>query len=207
MKKVIVDCDSKTKKFVLPLLENAENVQVVCITGEKNKQEAVSSIVGAVKQYPGEITIVALSALTNIAEAIEQDADAMSKVKELIIVGGSAYVQGDYSPVSECNFGRDPEAAKKVFENHSIKKVMAGLDVTASLAVPEFVKKTFFAVGMLMDNTIVQKKEAFVEIETEGAATGQSVCDNAGEFHQGKTNTEIVNQIDTDKLFSLIFEE
>lgn len=204
MKKVIVDCDSRTKEFVLPLLKN---VQVVCITTEKDKQEAAGSIVGAVKQYPGEITIVALSALTNIAAAIEQDKDAMSKVKELVIAGGSAYVPGDCSPVSEYNFGRDPEAAKKVFENHSIKKVMAGLDVTTSLVIPEFIKKSFLVVGMLMDDTIAGKKAAYVEIETEGVAIGQSVCDNDGEFHQGKTNTEIVNRIDADKLFSLIFGE
>lgn len=207
-KKVIVDCDARIKPFIeLMFKMKFSEVQIEGITTTEEKQKSVDFILDTIRKHPDIITIVALSELTNIAAAIEQDEKTMESVKELIIAGGSECIQGDYSPVSEENFGKNPKAARNVFADSSIKKIMIGLDVTESLMIPSFLKKAFVAMGMLTDNTMVRSKKAYVQIETDGIAAGQSVCDNAGEFHEGETNAEIISYVDSDKIFSVIFRE
>ena len=78
---------------------------------------AVDIIRETINRHPGEITIVALAPLTNIAMAILLDPPLASKVKECIIMGGTAQGIGNIDPVAEFNIWVDPEAAKIVFSS------------------------------------------------------------------------------------------
>ncbi len=78
---------------------------------------ALDSIRNTINRYPGEITIVALAPLTNIALALLLEPDLASKVKECIIMGGTAQGIGNVNPVAEFNIWVDPEAAKIVFSS------------------------------------------------------------------------------------------
>src|SRR6266581_3507000 len=78
---------------------------------------AVDIIRETINRHPGEITIVALAPLTNIAMAILLDPPLASKVKECIIMGGTAQGIGNINPVAEFNIWVDPEAAKIVFSS------------------------------------------------------------------------------------------
>ena len=88
-----------------------------------------------VNRYPGEITILGLGPLTNLALAVEADPKLPQKVAELIIIGGSYGLSamgsqratGD-NPASEWNIYVDPEAAKIVFEA-GFRLLAIGLDV------------------------------------------------------------------------------
>ncbi|PLW80845.1 nucleoside hydrolase [Candidatus Woesearchaeota archaeon] len=75
-----------------------------------------------------EISLIALGPLTNIANAILKNPKTMSKLKELIIMGGAVKVPGNQSKVAEFNIFTDPEAAKIVFDS-DIKKTLIPLDV------------------------------------------------------------------------------
>jgi len=75
------------------------------------KQHAASAIVDIVNAHPGEITLVALAPLTNIAVALQLDPTLGSKLKEVVIMGGNLLACGNYGLVAEFNFGFDPEAA------------------------------------------------------------------------------------------------
>uniref|UniRef100_A0A0N4ZW77 IU_nuc_hydro domain-containing protein n=1 Tax=Parastrongyloides trichosuri TaxID=131310 RepID=A0A0N4ZW77_PARTI len=70
-------------------------------------------------QYPGEITIVALGPLTNIALAIKLDKHFKNNVKQLYCMGGNVYGIGniDANQTAEYNFGHDPEAAHIVLND------------------------------------------------------------------------------------------
>ncbi len=92
-------------------------------------QDACSFLLEASITNPGEITIVAVGRLTNIALAINQDPAFTSRVKEIIIMGGAANCEGNVTPWAEANIIGDPEAAAIVF-NAGIPLVMVGLDVT-----------------------------------------------------------------------------
>ncbi len=79
-------------------------------------QSAVSFIVDAVMARPGELTIVAIGPLTNIAQAIRAEPEFAENVKRLVIMGGAVALlpdgAGNVTPNAEFNFWVDPEAAR-----------------------------------------------------------------------------------------------
>jgi inosine-uridine nucleoside N-ribohydrolase len=67
--------------------------------------------------------------LTNIAIAVRLEPKIIDRVKEVVIMGGSAFAGGNASPVAEANIYNDPHAAAIVF-NAGWPLTMVGLDVT-----------------------------------------------------------------------------
>ena len=92
-------------------------------------RHAVDVILDLVRRYPGEITLVALGPLTNIATALEQNAKAMRDLREIIIMGGSLDGRGNASEFAEFNFYVDPHAAERVVRS-GLPATVVGLDVT-----------------------------------------------------------------------------
>lgn len=85
---------------------------------------------------PGEITLVPTGALTNIAMAVRKEPRIVSRVKQVVLMGGGVNV-GNWSATSEFNIVIDPEAAHIVF-NEKWPLTMVGLDLThQALATPE----------------------------------------------------------------------
>ena len=80
-------------------------------------------------RQPGEITVVALGPLTNIATALERAPEAMGKLAGLIVMGGSLNGMGNVTPVAEFNFFADPDAAQVVVRSE-LPVTLVGLDVT-----------------------------------------------------------------------------
>ncbi len=94
---------------------------------------------------PGEITLVPTGALTNIAMAVRKEPRIVSRVKQVVLMGGGVNV-GNWSATSEFNIVIDPEAAHIVF-NEAWPLTMVGLDLThEALATPE-VAAAIAAVG------------------------------------------------------------
>jgi inosine-uridine nucleoside N-ribohydrolase len=81
-----------------------------------------------VKANPGEISIVAVGPLTNVALALRDDPDLAAKIKSIVIMGGSLS-GGNVTPAAEFNLYVDPEAARIVFDA-GVPLTMVGLDVT-----------------------------------------------------------------------------
>src|SRR5699024_10713056 len=92
------------------------------------KEHAVDFILNTVRNNPGEITLLALGPLTNIAAAIKKDVETMKNVKKLVLMGGTAKYQGNCSAVAEYNFWVDPHAAEILFSS-GIEVTLVGLDV------------------------------------------------------------------------------
>ncbi len=63
----------------------------------------------------GEVVLVAIGPLTNLALAVRIAPEIISFVDRLVIMGGSVHAQGNTSPVAEFNVFSDPEAASVVF--------------------------------------------------------------------------------------------
>jgi purine nucleosidase len=79
--------------------------------GTPHPQPAVDAILAAVKNHPGEIVIVALGPLTNLAMALRRAPQIATKVEYVVAMGGSLTSP---SP-AEFNIRCDPEAAAIVF--------------------------------------------------------------------------------------------
>lgn len=97
------------------------------------KEGAIDFILETIKANPGEVTIIAMGPLTNLALAIQKDRQTMHQVKEILVMGGAAKIHGNCSPVAEYNFWVDPDAASLFFEANLPNVTVAGLDVTYAI--------------------------------------------------------------------------
>jgi purine nucleosidase len=79
------------------------------------KQHAVEAMIDAFRRYPGEITLVTLGPLTNIALALGIAPDLNRKIKACYVMGGAANTVGNITPAAEYNIWIDPEAARLVY--------------------------------------------------------------------------------------------
>jgi purine nucleosidase len=89
---------------------------------------AVDFLIEAVVGSPGELTLVTIGPLSNVAGALLRDPSIAQKVKGLVVMGGAATVPGNITPAAEFNIWADPEAAAVVFRS-GIPMTMVGLDV------------------------------------------------------------------------------
>ena len=67
-----------------------------------------------VRQYPKEITVIALAPLTVLARAFDRDPELPLLVQRLICLGGAWHEPGNASAVAEFHFYCDPLAARQV---------------------------------------------------------------------------------------------
>lgn len=95
------------------------------------EDERASDFIARMANELGEdLTIVATGPLTNLAEVVQKDPEALKKVGNITIMGGAVGVDGNVSPFAEANIGNDPEAAKIVLSDSGADITLVGLDVT-----------------------------------------------------------------------------
>jgi len=95
------------------------------------KQSAVDFLIQMGETHRGDISLLALAPLTNIAVAIERNPGAMEGYCEIISMGGGIGI-GNMNPVAEFNYWVDPDAAQIVYD-FSIPVTMVGLNVTSQV--------------------------------------------------------------------------
>ncbi|MBX6350481.1 MAG: nucleoside hydrolase [Clostridia bacterium] len=92
-------------------------------------EHAADQIVRLCRERPGELTLVALGPLTNVALALLKEPELPRLVRRVVVMGGAAAVPGNATAVAEANIWHDPEAADLVFRA-GWPLAMVGLDVT-----------------------------------------------------------------------------
>ena len=93
------------------------------------KLTAVEFLKNKINEYPGEVIVVPIGPLTNIAQLLIENPNIDEKISEIVLMGGNALSQGNASPAAEANIRNDPEAANIVFSSNTLI-TMVGLDVT-----------------------------------------------------------------------------
>ena len=83
-------------------------------TTAPHSKSAAQFIADAARASPGQITILAVGRLTNLAEAMKLDANLTRNVREVVLMGGAVNFPGNVSPVAEANISGDPDAADVV---------------------------------------------------------------------------------------------
>ncbi len=92
-------------------------------------------IVERIMAAPGEIDLVALGPLTNVALALTLEPALAQAVRSLIVMGGTVAVRGNVTPVATANFWNDPEAAAIVYRSGA-PIVQSSLDVARAVYTP-----------------------------------------------------------------------
>ena len=83
----------------------------------------------------GDLNIIALGPLTNLAKAIQKDIDAFNMINEIVSMGGAFKSHGNCSQVAEFNYWVDPHSVSEVFEKSKVPFSMVGLDVTREIVL------------------------------------------------------------------------
>jgi len=96
--------------------------------------DAVHAMIEAFRKEPGELELVALGPLTNLALAIRIEPQFARWVKRCVIMGGTGVLPGNATPLSEFNWWIDPEAVHIVLES-GMKVEMVGWDVSLADSV------------------------------------------------------------------------
>lgn len=94
---------------------------------------AVDALLETIRRYPGEITLVTLGPLSNVATALLRDPGIAGLVHRCVMMGGTSDSIGNMTPVSEYNIWADPEAAKIVFAS-GLPIEMIGWDISRKYA-------------------------------------------------------------------------
>jgi len=98
-------------------------------------EPAAAFIRDVVRKYPGEVTLIPIGPLTNIATALNLDSELAAMVRGIVLMGGSLS-GGNITPAAEFNIYVDPEAARIVFQS-GIPITMVGLDATRKTSLTE----------------------------------------------------------------------
>ena len=78
---------------------------------------AVSYLAETLRARPGEVVVIALGPLTNLARLLRRHPDALPGAARIIIMGGAVNAPGNVTPDAEFNFYSDPTAARIVMES------------------------------------------------------------------------------------------
>ncbi|KAF5940591.1 hypothetical protein HYC85_021758 [Camellia sinensis] len=121
---------------------------------KKIEKTASEFLVNMVSEYPGQVSILALGPLTNLALAVKKDSSFASKVKRVVILGGSFFALGNVNPAAEANVSAqlelriwsdlhslaliygDPEAADIVFTSGA-NIVITGINITRQVIMTD----------------------------------------------------------------------
>ncbi|UNK19403.1 nucleoside hydrolase [Paenibacillus sp. N3/727] len=98
------------------------------------KGHAVDFLIDTVHNNPGEIHLIAIAPLTNIAMAIKKDPTIVPLIPHLYIMGGTNNALGNITPSAEYNFYVDPEAAKIVLHS-GIPITMVGWEMCTEYSI------------------------------------------------------------------------
>ena len=89
-----------------------------------------AALIRLARQRPGELTLVALGPLTNLAIALNVEPELPELLKSVVVMGGAYTVPGNTTPTAEFNILVDPEAADQIFKAPFPHLTAVGLDVT-----------------------------------------------------------------------------
>lgn len=106
--------------------------------GEVDPRPAHQFIIEMVKAAPGEVSIVAVGRMTNLALALRQAPEIAGLVKQVVVMGGAFGIhgiQGNVTPAAEANILGDPEATDEVTAA-AWPMTFVGLDVTQLTFMP-----------------------------------------------------------------------
>ncbi len=172
-------------------------------TGPPLRQEnAVELLKAEIERRPGEITLVAIGPLTNLAALLKRYPGVSQKTRRIVLMGGSiAHGYGqDPNATAEFNIASDPPAAQVVFSS-GIPILMVPLDVTAMLQLDSAGRHRLFthlspltdaltllyhlwnqetptlfdpmAAALLIDPTLCETQPLAIEVDSKGFTRAQ----------------------------------
>lgn len=99
-------------------------------TGTPVSCSAAEQLVRLARSHPGELTLLALGPLTNVALAVLLEPELPQLLRSVVVMGGAVTVPGNITPYADANFYHDPEAADLVLNAGFPDLTLVALDAT-----------------------------------------------------------------------------
>ena len=131
---------------------------------------AVDWLIELVTAFPGEVTVLAVGPLTNVAAAITVDPAFAAKLGRLVIMGGNVDARPFAGEITEHNIRCDPEAAHVVFRSGAPIELVP-LDVTLKTVIRQADVDRIKAVGTPYHAAIADQVERFPLFAKRGFQT------------------------------------
>lgn len=104
------------------------------VSAKQHVPPAEKVIIENVRMFPGEVTILCLGPLTNVARTFRRDPSIIDQINRLVIVGGSISGIGNITPMAEFNFHFDPRSAREVLRSR-VTATLVPLDITSQVSI------------------------------------------------------------------------
>ena len=140
--------------------------------GQLDPRSSAEFIVEMARKYPGEITLVAVGPLGNLAMALRLEPELPKLLKAVNIMGGAAFVPGNVTPVAEANIWNDAYAAEIVFAADWDLN-MFGLDVTYDLPFPPNFTQVLAEKNPTLGGFVERASEFYTDFYSQGKDTRQ----------------------------------
>ena len=140
--------------------------------GQLDPRSSAEFIVEMARKYPGEITLVAVGPLGNLALALRLEPELPKLLKAVNLMGGAAFVPGNVTPVAEANIWNDAYAAEIVFAA-DWNLNMFGLDVTYDLPFPPNFTQVLTEKNPTLGGFVERASEFYTDFYSEGKETRQ----------------------------------
>lgn len=105
------------------------NIELSKSSQQPVAEKAWDFIIRKAEELNGEMILITLGRLTNLARAFEKDPQLPSKIKKVVVMGGTLNEPGNVNPYAEANIYGDAKAADIVFRA-GFRLNLVGLDVT-----------------------------------------------------------------------------
>ncbi len=122
-------------------------------------------------RYAGELHILAIGALTNLALALAAEPDLVDRVPRVTIMGGAADAPGNYTPAAEANIFHDPHAAQRVISARWATELVP-LDVTMRELLTDRHRAAWLAAGTPVARFAAQATDFYFNFYS-GQSTGE----------------------------------
>jgi purine nucleosidase len=166
--------------------------------------DAVHAMIEAFRKEPGELELVALGPLTNLALAIRIEPQFASWVKRCVIMGGTGVLPGNATPLSEFNWWIDPEAVHIVLES-GMKVEMVGWDVSlADSVIDTDLAEELRSLGPLGQFSIDIQKSLRRFIQEVTGRTGFDWPDPIAMAVALEPNCRVVYRVDRERFIDMI---
>jgi purine nucleosidase len=160
---------------------------------EVTDEDAADLLIRLAHEYPGELRVIAIGPLTNLAIALERDPALAGLVAGVWVMGGAALVPGNITAAAEANIYHDPDAAQVVVDA-PWPVVLVPLDVTMQHFYEAFYTPIFGVAEVALHDPLAAAlavggaraslaPEVPVVVDTtDGPGRGQTICDLRGMY-------------------------
>ncbi len=142
-------------------------------------EHAVDLLIREIMAAPGEVTLVAVGPLTNVALALRKEPRLARAVRECIFMGGAFRAEGNITPLAEFNVYADPHAAQIVLSSGMPLTIMPW-DITRDVRLTLADVERLLARGGPIPRFIAEATRYYIEFhQREFGWAGCSINDPA----------------------------